>query len=109
MPKEKETQDQTICTQQVLAYRDAVVGRQAAPLLEGSTPLRIVFDEENGNRDDHIGASLHQACQRFFEIRFRKNDQRHDRMIKNFGHPFECNERIIGPNDGNETVSNKCH
>jgi len=89
MPKEKETQDQTIGTQRVFAESDALDYLQATPVVVTHSQLGIVFDEENGNRDDHIGASLHQPSQRFFEIRFRKDDQRHDRMTKNFGRPFE--------------------
>src|SRR5438874_8185175 len=109
MPKEKETQDQTIGTQRVFADGDALDYLHATPLVVTHSHLRVVSDPENGNRDDHIGASLHQPSQRFFEIRLRKDDQRHDRMTKNLGRPFECNERMIRPNNGNETVSNKCY
>ena len=69
--------------------------------------LRIVFDPENGNGDDYVGASLHQPCQRFFGIRFRKDDQRHDRMTKNFDPPLESHEWKIRPGNGNETVEQK--
>jgi hypothetical protein len=106
MPKETETQDQTIYTQAVFASGDAL-GHSRAPLGETSSQLRIVFDPENGNRDDHIGTSLHQPYQRFFEIRFRKDYQCHDRMTKNFDPPLESHEGKIRPNDGNETVEKK--
>jgi hypothetical protein len=89
MPKEKETQDQTIGTERVFAESDALDYLHATPVVVTQSQSRIVSDPENGNRDDHIGASLHQPSQRFFEIRFRKDDQRHDRMTKNFGRPFE--------------------
>ena len=78
MPKEKETQDQTIFTQRVFADGDAPDYLQTTPRVVIQSQLRIIFDPENGNRDDHIGASLHQPCQRSFEIRFCKNDQHHD-------------------------------
>ena len=77
------------------------------PRTGSSSQLRIVFDPENGNRDDDIGASLHQPCQRFFEIGFRKDDQRHDRLTKDFDPPLESHEGNIGPGDGNETVEQK--
>ena len=80
-----------------------------APPHWSKTPsqLRIVFDPENGDRDDHIGASLHQPDQRFFGIRFRKDDKHHDRMTKNFDPPLESHKRKIRPGDGNETVEQK--
>ena len=71
--------------------------------------MRIVPDEENGNRDDHVGTSLHQPYQRFFENWFAKDDERHDRMTKNLGPPFESDEWKIGPGDGNETVEKKSY
>jgi hypothetical protein len=89
IPKEKETQDQTICTEPVFADGDALDYLHATPLVVTNCQSGIVSDPENGNRDDHIGASLHQPCQRFFEVRFREDDQRHDRMTQNFGRPFE--------------------
>ena len=107
MPEEKVTQDQTICTQHVFVRGDTVVHWVPGPLIEASTQLGIVFDKENGNRDDHIGAPLHQPYQRFFGIRFRKDDQRHNRMAKNFGPPFERHEGVVRPNNSNETVGNK--
>ena len=107
IPKEKETQDETICTQRVFASGDAFVHLRASPFVVIHSPLGIIFDEENGNRDDHIGAPLHQARQRFFGIRFRKDDERHDRMTKNFDPPFESYEWKIRPGDGNETVEQK--
>ena len=107
MPKEKETQDQTIHTQPVFADGDALDRLQATPVVVTKSLLGIVSDPENGNRDDHIGASLHQPCQRFFEIRFRKDDQRHDRMTKNSDPPLESYEGKIRPGDGNETVEKK--
>src|SRR5512133_3855836 len=65
MPKEKETQDQTIFTQPVFAGGDAHHRRDASPLVSVSySQVRVVSDPENGNRDDHIGASLHQPYQR---------------------------------------------
>src|SRR5205823_2134815 len=66
MPKEKETQDQTISTQRVFADGDALDYLRATPFVVIHCQLRIVSDPENGNRDDHIGASLHQPSQRFF-------------------------------------------
>jgi hypothetical protein len=107
MPKEKETQDQYISTQGVFGQGDAPVHCRA-PLGETPSQCRIVFNPENGNRDDHIGASLHQSSQRFFGIRFRKDDQRHDRMNKgDFDPPLERTKRNIRPGDGNETVEKK--
>ena len=106
MPKEKETQGQTICTQHVFANGDALV-HCTAPIVVTDSQLRIVFDPENGNRDDHIGASLHQTCQRLLGIRFSKDDECHDRMTKNFGPPLESYEGKIRPDDGNETVEKK--
>src|SRR5438874_7785212 len=107
MPKEKETQDQTIGTQRVFADGDALDYLHATPLVVTHSHLRVVSDPENGNRDDHIGASLHQPSQRFFGIRFRKDDKRHDRMTKNFDPPLESHEGKIRPGDGNETVEQK--
>jgi hypothetical protein len=106
IPKEKETQDQKICTQHVFVYGDAPVYYRA-PLAGTASQLGIVSEPENGNRDDHIRASLHQPYQRFFEIRFRKDDKRHDRMTKNFDPPLESYEGKIRPGDGNETVEKK--
>jgi hypothetical protein len=103
IPKEKETQDQTVCTQHVFMYGDAFV-HHLAPRTGTPSQLRIVFDPENGNWHDHIGASLHQTYQPFFGIRFRKDNQRHDWMTKDFGPPLERNKRKIRPGDGNETV-----
>ena len=68
---------------------------------------RIIFDKQNGDRDDDIGASFHQSYYRFFGIRFRQDDERHDRMTKNFDPPLESDERKIRPGDGNETVEQK--
>src|SRR6266404_8493524 len=107
MPEEKETQDQTISTQHVFARGDTCAHSHACPFVVASSQLRIVFDEENGNRDNHIGASLHQPYQRFFEIRLRKDDKRHDRMTKNFDPPLESHEGKIRPGDGNKTVEQK--
>src|SRR5437588_848347 len=104
MPEEKETQDQTVCTQHVFVPGDTVDHLTASPWIIITPQFRIVFDEENGNRDEHIGASLHQSFYRFLRIRFRKDDQRHDRMTKNFDPPLESHEGKIGPGDGNETV-----
>ena len=77
------------------------------PQVEASSQFRIVFDEENGNRNDHIGTSFHQPFYRFLRIRFRQDDQRHDRMTKNFDPPLESHEGKIRPGDGNETVEQK--
>jgi len=63
MPKEKETQDQAIFTQGVFASGDAADYLHATPLVVIQSQSRIVFDEENGNRDDHISAPLHQPFQ----------------------------------------------
>src|SRR5206468_11382061 len=107
MPKEKETQDHTIRTQHVFAHSDTIVSWRTGPFVEGSTPLRIVFDKENRNRDDYVGTSFHQLCHRFFGIRFGKDNEHHDRMTKNFDPPLESYEGKIRPGDGNETVEQK--
>ena len=44
-----------------LSCGDAGDHLHASPLVILRSQVRIVFDEENGNRDDHIGASLHQT------------------------------------------------
>src|SRR5437868_5775494 len=58
MPKEKETQNQQVFTEQVFAGGDANVLWQATPRVVSHSQLNIVLDEENGNRDDHIGTSF---------------------------------------------------
>ena len=79
----------------------------ARPLVEASTQLGIVLDKQNGDRNDHVGTSFHQSFYRFLRVRFRQDDQRHDRMTKNLDPPLESHERKIRPNNGNETVEQK--
>ena len=107
IPKEKETQDQTICTQPVFADGDALGYARATPLVVSHSQLGIVFDPENGNRDDHIGAPFHQTYQRFLGIRFGKDDEHHDRVPQNFDPSLKSHERKIRPGDGNKTVQQK--
>src|SRR5260370_6149302 len=105
MPKEKETQDQKICTQHVLVGGYTGVHRPSGPRIEISTQLRIVFDKQNRDRNDHVGTSFHQSSDRFFAIPFRKNDERHDRKTKNFHPPLESDERKVRPNNVNKAIN----
>src|SRR5207244_3914096 len=96
IPKEKEAQDHTTRSQHVFVHGDAVACCPA-PRTKTPSQLRIVFDPKNGDRDDNIGASLHQPYQSFFGIRFREDDEHHDRMTKNFDPPLESHEGKIRP------------
>jgi len=107
IPKEKETQDQTILTEPVFVCGDSGAHLHASPLVILRSQVRIVFDEQNGNRDDHIGAPFHQTYQRFLGIRFGKDDEHHDRVPKNFDPSLKGHERKIRPGDGNKTVQQK--
>src|SRR5437016_13709668 len=51
IPKEKITQDQTICPQQVFVCGDTGA-RCLAPRSEAPSQLRIIVDETNGNGDN---------------------------------------------------------
>ena len=84
MPEEKETQEQTVSTQQVFAWAIPLVHLEASPRVVTHSQFRIVLDQENGNGHDHIGASLHQSYKRFLRIRFCKDDQHHDRIDREF-------------------------
>jgi hypothetical protein len=107
IPKEKETQDQTISTQQVLVYGDAGAHLDASPLVILRSQVRIIFYEEDGNRDNHIGAPFHQTYQPFLGIRFGKDDEHHYRVPKNFDPSLKSHEGKIRPGDGNKTVEQK--
>src|SRR5439155_6968488 len=86
---------------------DTCVERFSRPRVEAAAPLGIVIDKQNGDRNDYIGTSFDQSCYRFIRVRFRKDDQRHDRMTENFDPPLESDEGKIGPGNGNETVEQK--
>src|SRR5205807_5128178 len=103
IPKEKVTQDQAICTQHIFVSGDTSVHNRA-PLVETPSPFRIVFNEQNGNRDDYISTPFQQCFNRLVRIRLRKDDQRHDRMTENFDPPLESHQGKIRPCYGDETV-----
>src|SRR5207249_12340371 len=106
-PKEKETPVQANCTKHVFICVDTCAHSDATPRVELPSQFGIVFNEQNRNRDHHIGASLHQPYYRFFGIRFRKDDKHHDRMTKDFDPPLESHKWKIRPCDGDETVKQK--
>ena len=48
-----------------LSPGDTIISSHPRPRVEASTQLRIVFDKQNGNRNNHISTSFHQPFYRF--------------------------------------------
>ena len=106
--KKKKPRIRQIGTQTCF-YLSAMPVLNASPV-HGSKPrphCGIVLDKQNGDRNDDVGASFHQSCYRFLRVRFRQDDQRHDRMTENLDPPLESYEGKIGPGNGNETIKQK--
>ena len=107
MPEEKETQDQAVGAQRVLVCGDTYVNSRARPEIESSAQFRIVFDEQNRDRNDNVGTSFHQSGQRLFRVGFRQDDKSHDGMTKHLDPSLESHERKVGPKDGKKTINEK--
>src|SRR5207249_4726544 len=104
IPKEEEAQNHAICTQHVFVTGDAFNHLDATPPVIVRPQLRVILNEENGNRDDNVGRPLHQGSQRFCRVGLCKDDERHNRNTKAFDPSLGRNKRIVRPNNRNETI-----
>jgi hypothetical protein len=107
VPAEEETQEQAQASQHVLGIGDAPVRSQTGPLIETATDFRIISNEQDGKRNEHVSTPFHQPCQCFLEIGLGQNNKGHNRKAENFDPSLESYERKIGPNDGNKAVEQK--
>ena len=64
----------------------------------------IIFNHQDGKRDQNICASLYQPLQRFRRIRLSEEDKDHNGMTKNLDPPLKGSEGNIRPKNGEKTV-----
>ena len=51
IPDKEEPQNQAIATESIFTLGNAIIRRETGPLVEFPSPFRIVFNEQNGERN----------------------------------------------------------
>src|ERR1700733_10682846 len=73
--KKEQSKDQAHGPEHVLVQSDARQLGFAAPRRPAASPIRVVFDEKDRNRDDDIGATFYHPADGLFRVGFSKQNQ----------------------------------